>query len=276
MAWGIVETFTIIKWRPFLLAGVAVSILFSGVNIWQEFIQVYYNPGICHHREVYRILEEDASNELDNGIIPIAGYDFRDYYGVQILDNYEIATFDRENDMEILKKFAEKYPNGYVLVETAKINGFPEVIKAFIQNYAERIAGEGLDNYNIETVRYHFVNATSNGGKINEENTERKGPITYWYINDGSKTKIYIKLDGLILDDNADTLFLKFGIFTSDKETYDKCYQLRIPEQNKNKEYYYEIIMDKACQVVLLKDECMIYYKNGECKENLLDEIRRK
>ena len=78
------------------------------------------------------------------------------------------------------------------------------------------------------------------------------------------------------MDDNADTLFLKFGIFTSDKETYDKCYQLRIPEQNKNKEYYYEIIMDKACQVVLLKDECMIYYKNGECKENLLDEIRRK
>lgn len=272
MAWGIVETFSICKIKAaVLLASVACFVLL-GVNVGQTFTEVYKNPEICYHREVYEILRQDAEKELDGNIIPIAGYDFRDYYGVQVIDNYVKAPFDRENDMEILKDFAVEYPDGYVLVESAKINGFPEVIKNFIQRHSERIAGDGIDCYNIEAVRYHFQNPISEQLEMNSENMVQNGPITYSFNGDGTSTKINVELDTSLLEDNVDTTFLKFGIFTFDKETEEKCYQLRLPQQYSDGKYYYEIIMDKACQAILLKDECMLYYADGSCKEKMLYE----
>lgn len=273
MAWGIIETATILKWKPLLWSAAAVSVLFSVVNIGQEFTNVYHNPQISYHRAVYEIVKEDAQKELsDGGTLPIAGYDFRDYYGVQVLDNYETAAFDRENDMEILKAFALDYPDGYVLVETTKINGFPEVIKNFIQKYSEKIAGEGLDHYNIETVRYHFAYPITQRLEMNPENTVQNGPVTYSFAEDGGHTTVKIELDTSLLESHTDTLFVKFGIFTLDKQTEDKCYQLRLPQRYSGGKCYYEITMDKACQVVLLKDECMLYYTDGSCREKLLYE----
>lgn len=81
-----------------------------------------------------------------------------------------------------------------------------------------------------------------------------------------------IELDTSLLESHTDTLFVKFGIFTLDKQTEDKCYQLRLPQRYSGGKCYYEITMDKACQVVLLKDECMLYYTDGSCREKLLYE----
>ena len=273
MAWGIVETFTIIKWKPLLLAATAVSILFVAVNVKQEYVEVYDNPKICRHRQVYEVLKADAQTEMPKDkSIAIAGYDFRDYYGVQVLDNYETAEFDRENDMEILKEFAVEHPDGYVLVESAKINGFPEVIKAFIQRYSERIAGEGIDLYNIETVRYHLLNPLRISFDIADDNVVQNGPVSYAFSTSGDETTLRINLDRSMLETKADTVFLKFGIFTAGGETADKCYQLRIPEDAKGKTLSYEAVVNSPCDVVLLKDECMIYYTDGTCREKLLYE----
>lgn len=273
MAWGIVETFTIIKWKPLVLAATAVSILCVAVNVKQEYIEVYDNPKICRHRQVYEIVKADAQTEMpEDESIAIAGYDFRDYYGVQVLENYETAEFDRENDMEILKDFAVEHPDGYVLVESAKINGFPEVIKSFIQRYSEHIAGEGIDSYNIETVRYHFLNPMEKSSDIADHTAVQNGPVTYAYKTEGNKTTLRINLDKTMLESNEDTVFLKFGIFTTDGVTEDKCYQLRIPENAKERMLSYEVILNRPCEVILLKDECMIYYKDGTCREKLLYE----
>lgn len=276
MAWGIVETFTIIKWKPLVIAATAVSILFVAVNVKQEFTEVYDNPEICRHRQVYELVKEDAQAEMmtDKPVerIAIAGYDFRDYYGVQVFENYETADFDRENDMEILKEFAIDYPDGYVLVESAKINGFPEVIKSFIQRYSERIAGDGLDHYNIEAVRYHFLYPAESSSDIVSDNAVQNGPVTYAFRRDGGETTLRINLDRSMITDDTDTVFLKFGIFTTDGETEDRCYQLRISENAKEKLLSYEVVINEPCEVVLLKDECMIYYKDGTCREKLLYE----
>lgn len=273
MAWGIVESFTIIKWKPLVLAATAVSILFVVVNVKQEYVEVYDNPKICRHRQVYEVLKADAQTEIPKDeSIAIAGYDFRDYYGVQVFENYETAEFDRENDMEILKDFAVEHPDGYVLVESAKINGFPEVIKSFIQRYSERIAGEGIDSYNIETVRYHFLNPTEKSSDIADYTAVQNGPVTYAYKTDGNKTILRINLDRTMLESNEDTIFLKFGVFTTEGVTEDKCYQFRIPENAKERTLSYEVILNSPCQVILLKDECMIYYSDGTCREKLLYE----
>lgn len=273
MAWGIVETVTIIKWKPLVLAATAVSVLFVAVNVKQEYVEVYDNPKICRHRQVYEVLKADAQTEMPKDeSIAIAGYDFRDYYGVQVLENYETADFDRENDMEILKEFAVEHPDGYVLVESAKINGFPEVIKAFIQRYSERIAGDGIDLYNIETVRYHFLNPMEKSLDLADHNVAQNGAITYAYQTDGNKTTLRIDLDRTMLESNADTLFLKFEIFKADGETEDKCYQLRIPGNAKEKTLSYEVTLNSPCGVILLMDECMVYYNDGTCREKLLYE----
>lgn len=273
MAWGIVETFTIIKWKPLVLAATAVSILFVAVNVKQEYIEVYENPAICRHRQVYETVKADAQTEMTKGEnIAIAGFDFRDYYGAQVFEDYVTAEFDRENDMEILKEFAKEYPDGYVLVESAKINGFPEVIKSFIQSYSERIAGEGIDHDNIEAVRYHFLNSLGTASDIAYDNVVQNGPSTYAFKTYGDKTTLRINLEGSMLENNTDIVFLKFGIFTVDGETEDKCYQLRIPEDAKGKKLSYEVVINSSCKAVLLKDECMLYYKDGTCREKLLYE----
>jgi len=271
MAWGIVETFTILKCKPLLIVAMTVSILFVVMNVKQEFIEVYDNPEICRHRQVYELVKEDAKTVIPSDeSIAIVGYDFRDYYGVQVFEDYETAAFDRKNDMEILKNFAIKHPNGYMLVESAKINGFPEVIKAFIQRYSERIAGEGLDYFNVEAVRYHFLNSLEYTSDIARDNMDQNGPVKYAFTTEGQKTILRIDLDRTMIESNTDTVFLKFGIFTTNSETEDKCYQLRIPENVKGTTLSYEVIMDKSCKVILLKDECMLYYNDGTCREKLL------
>lgn len=272
MAWGIVETFSVVKAKLMLPLACAAAIVVLGVNVGQTFTEVYFDPDICYHKKVYEIVRDDAEHEMEEGTIPIAGFDFRDYYGVQVFDDYETAAFDRENDMEIWREFSEEYADGYILVESAKINGFPEAMKIFIQDYSEKIAGDGLDHYNIEVVRYHSLDSMSVSGKMIAENITRNGPVTYSFSEDGVRTKVTLEVDTSEMENNVDTLFLKFGIFTTDKETEDKCYQLRLPEQYAGESYYYEIIMEKPCQVVLLKDECMVYYNDGTCREKLLYE----
>lgn len=272
MAWGIVETFSIAKAKLMLLLACAACVVVVGINVGQTFTEVYHDPDICYHRKVYEIVRDDAKHEMEEGTIPIAGFDFRDYYGVQVFDDYETAAFDRENDMEIWRNFSEEYTDGYILVESAKINGFPEAMKNFIQYYSEKIAGDGLDHYNIEAVRYHSLEPLSFKLKLSNDNFVKDGPVSYSFAEDGVRTKVSLEVDTSEIENNVDTLFLKFGIFTTDKETEDKCYQLRLPEQYAGESYYYEIIMEKPCQVVLLKDECMIYYKDGTCREKLLYE----
>lgn len=272
MAWGIVETFSIVKADLMLPLACAAAVVVLGVNVGQTFTEVYDNPGICYHKKVYEIVKEDAAQEMSGRTVPIAGYDFRDYYGAQVLDDYETAAFDRENDMQIWRDFSEEYADGYILIESAKINGFPEAMKAFVQRYSEQIAGEGMDHYNIEAVRYHSLEPVSAPVKMDEENAIQNGPVRYSFSEDGVRTKLSLEVDTSVMGNNVDTLFLKFGIFTIDKETEDKCYQLRLPKGYTGGKYCYEIIMEKRCQAVLLKDECMVYCNDGTCREKLLYE----
>lgn len=272
MAWGVVESFSAVntKWMLFLVC--LASITTVGTSVKQTFTEVYNNQEICYHKKVYEIVRDDASQKMKDKKIAIAGYEFRDYYGIQVLADYETGAFDRENDMKIWKELSEKYADGYILVESAKINGFPEAMKVFIQNYSEKIAGDGLDHYNIEAVRYHVVNPMPNPLKMDMKNAVQKGPVAYTYFGDGTKTKIILRVNSSIMENNADILFLKFGIFTTDKEMEDKCYQLHLPKQYAEENYYYEIVIEKPCQVALLKDECMIYYNDGMYREKLLYE----
>ena len=270
MAWGIVETVRIIgtKWAD--LAATVAVLVYLAIYMAGSFQEVYDSDDIVYHREAYEILKEDAAKEMAGETIPIVEFDFRDYYAVQVLDDYVSTELDRtDEDMETLKCFAEIHPDGYVLVETDKVYGFADPMKNFIHNHSERVAGEGLDDYNIETVRYHFVNPDESLEEIKQDDVRVNGPVTYYFTEDGESTRIRLDVDLSMLDKGADILFLNFGIFTVDKETEDRCYQLLLPESGIGS---YEIIFDKACIEFLLKDECMIYLKDKTCREKMLYE----
>lgn len=272
MAWGIFETCSLIagivgrNWRRFSLCVCpSVSLLCIcalSVSVAQQYTEVYENESICYHRQVYEIVERDAQERFGNVTVPIVAFDFRDYYAVQVFSDYEDAKLDRENDAQIWQDFGRKHPDGYMLVESAKINGFPEVTKRFIQDYSERIAGDGLDSYNIEAVRYHFLDAEQK-----EAADEMDSLISYECIKEGKGSSLLIRLDTGKLADGAEIVFLNFDGIRSDQSTERFSYQLRLSQQEEDGIYTYKVSLPEGFGSALLENGIMIYYKDGTVTE---------
>lgn len=272
MAWGIVETGSLIagiigrKW-----AGLSrcicplislVCLCTVSVSAARQYTEVYANEAICYHRQVYEIVNQDAKERFGNQTVPIIAFDFRDYYAVQVFPDYMDAKLDRRNDAWIWKRFAERYPEGYMLVESAKINGFPKVTKRFIQDYSERIAGVGLDSYNIEAVRYHFLDAV---GK--ETDGEMDSMVSCECIEEGEDISLLIRIDTRKLADNAEIVFLNFDGIKSDQSTQRLSYQFRLPQEAEAGIYMYKVRLPEGFGNALLDNGIMIYYKNGAVEE---------
>ena len=272
MAWGIFETCSLIagivgrNWRRFSLCVCpSVSLLCIcalSVSVAQQYTEVYENESICYHRQVYEIVERDAQERFGNVTVPIVAFDFRDYYAVQVFSDYEDAKLDRENDAQIWQDFGRKHPDGYMLVESAKINGFPEVTKRFIQDCSERIAGDGLDSYNIEAVRYHFLDAEQK-----EAADEMDSLISYECIKEGKGSSLLIRLDTGKLADGTEIVFLNFDGIRSDQSTERISYQLRLTQQEEDGIYTYKVSLPEGFGSALLENGIMIYYKDGTVTE---------
>lgn len=262
-AWGIVESFSLFKVRIVQDAAVIFFAICVALQIKMDFADIYYSDDICYHRQVYDKIQEDAQSVP----IAIAGYDFRDYYGVQVFDDYVTAPFDRAHDMEILYEFAKEYPEGYVAVETAKIYGITESMRIFMQNHSERIAGEGIDEWNIDVCRYHFLYPETEQKGMYDGLGRETGCVKYSFeIGDG-ETVVRIAVDTSKMSPDAKILFLTFGIFTEAKESLPLCYQLVLPQDGTNDVVEYTAVIDKPCIAVELKDDCEVYYTDETYRE---------
>lgn len=274
MAWGIVETCTMLagivgrKWGR--LSGCIcpavslVCIAALAVSVADQYTEVYANETICYHRQVYEIVRQDAEERLDKPPVPIIGFEFRDYYGVQVFSDYVTAQLDRKNDGWIWRRFAERYPEGYMLVESAKINGFPDVTKRFIQDYSERIAGVGLDTYNIEAVRYHFLDPEEM-----VEGNDVENLLSYENVGEGEEQSVLIRLNTRKLRKSAAIVFLNFdkGEMGSNQENNKLSCQLRLPQKDTDGIYTYRMKLPEGYGNALLDHEIMIYYKDGTLEE---------
>ena len=274
MAWGIVETGSLIagiigrKWTGLsrcicpLISLVCLGTV--SVSVARQYTEVYANEAICYHRQVYEIVNQDAKERFGNRTVPIVAFDFRDYYGVQVFSDYVSAQLDRKNDGWIWRRFAERYPEGYMLVESAKINGFPDVTKRFIQDYSERIAGVGLDTYNIEAVRYHFLDPEET-----VEGNDVEGLLSYENVCEGKEQSVLIRLNTRKLRKSAAIVFLNFdkGEMGSNQENNKLSCQLRLPQKDTDGIYTYRMKLPEGYGNALLDHEIMIYYKDGTLEE---------
>ena len=262
-AWGIVETASLIPKKQFVMLATGFFVLTAVYQIATEAKEIYDSDKICYHRQVYDKIQEDAQSMP----IAIAGYDFRDYYGVQAMPDYVTAPFDRAHDMEILYEFAKEYPEGYVAIETAKIYGITESMRIFMQNHSERIAGEGIDEWNIDVCRYHFLYPETERKGMYEGTGWESGCVTYSFEAREGETEVRIAVDTSKMASNAKILFLDFGIYTEAKESLPLCYQLVLPQDGKNGIYEYSVVIDKPCIAVELKDDCEVYYTDETYRE---------
>lgn len=262
-AWGIVESTQLIKSRNIKRVVYFALIISVAVQMGINFKDIYYSTDICYHKEVYDKIQKDAEETP----IAIAGYDFRDYYAVQEIADYVTAPFDRKQDMEILYDFARKYPQGYVVVETAKIYGITDSVRVFMQNYAERIAGDGIDQCNIDVCRYHFLYPEKVQKGMYKKNEMECGCVKFSFDAQAQKTEIRISVDTSKLMPTTKIVFLNFGIFTTEKESLPMCFQLVLPEEMPQKNIEYSAVIDKECAAVELKEDCEVYYTDKTYKE---------
>lgn len=262
-AWGIAETVSLIPKKQFVVIVTGFFILTAVYQIVSEAKEIYASDKICYHRKVYDKIQKDAETLP----VPIAGYNFRDYYGVQVLDDYVTAPFDRAHDMEILYEFAEEYPEGYVVVETAKIYGITESMRVFMQNHSERIAGEGIDEWNVDVCRYHFLYPETEQKGMYDGLGWESGCVKYSFETREGETAVRIAVDTSKMSPDAKILFLDFGIFTEAKESLPVCYQLVLPQDGKNGICEYTAVIDKPCIAVELKDDCEVYYTDETYRE---------
>ncbi len=262
-AWGIVEAVSFRKKHFF--PGVMALFFFVVVafQIKTNFKEIYNSDDICHHSQVYAKISKDSIESP----VAIAGYDFRDYYAVRELEDYVTTPFDRAHDMEILYEFAREYPQGYVAVETDKIYGITESMRIFMQNHSERIAGDGIDEWNIDVSRYHFLYPQKEYLEMFEGTGWESGCVTYSFRRIGEDTELRVSVDTSQMAENAKILFLSFGIFTENQESLPLCFQLVLPENASKGKYQYSVIVDKPCLAVELKDDCEVYYKDETYKE---------
>lgn len=263
LAWGIVETVSIGKKRVLQIVAMFFFVIMVFCQIRTDFTDVYFSKDISQHKLVYEKIQEDA----ETSPVPIAGYNFRDYYGVQVIDDYVTAPFDRAHDTEILYEFAKEYPEGYVVVETAKIYGITESMRIFMQNHSERIAGEGIDEWNIDVCRYHFLYPEDEQKGMYEGTGWESGCVKFSFETRDRETEVRIAVDTSKMAPNAKILFLDFGIFTEAKESFPVCYQLVLPQDGKNGIYEYSAVIDEPCIAVELKDDCEVYYTDETYRE---------
>ena len=262
-AWGIVESASLAKRKSVVILITCFCALTVAYHIAADAKDVYDSNKICYHKQVYDKIQEDAENTP----IAIAGYDFRDYYGVQAMPDYVTAPFDRAHDMEILYEFAKEYPKGYVAVESAKINGITESMKVFMQNHSERIAGEGIDQWNIDVCRYHFLYPETEQKGMYDGTGRESGCVKYSFEARERETEVRIAVDTSKIAPNAKILFLDFGIYTEAKESLPLCYQIVLPRDGKKGIYEYSAVINKPCIAVELKDGCEVYYTDETYRE---------
>ena len=140
------------------LVGVGLSV-FSGWNIVANAYNYYYteNPNDIDFKTAYQTVYSYYNEDEE---IPILQQMMRKWYGDMVFEHMVQGSLERENSMDSWIGFAEEYPDGIVTCEEMKIQFLTEDAQNIILNWTDRLAGQSIDNTNVNVSHYLFVNAT--------------------------------------------------------------------------------------------------------------------
>ena len=232
------------------------------------FMAVIYTLGMGY-KSIYTIADtSDYINayktvslyyDLDYDEIPVVHLNGRGYYYSRIWKKPILQSFNKENDMEILLEFSKKYNKGILTCEKVKIGNLTQGVGDLIMNWTDRISGDGLDNYNVETSYFSFLD-----GMYISEPILLEGAIQLNSENGG--LSILMDLERLPKGTQLVCIQLK-GSAEQDVDI-KKHYQLRVDGLNKEGCYRYSIDINEFDNInvsdIVLNNEFAVYIKGSD------------
>lgn len=160
--------------------------------------------------------------DLETDIIPIAGVYTRTYYFSQVANHWIIAGLNTDNSMDTLMEFAEENPEGILSCEHGKLYHLNQGAKELMLKWSDRLAGQGVDSYNVELSHYHFIDG---------EKTDIAEEVDKYAVDfdrEGQSAKILVDVGDFGEDEKI--LCVKVNVSGIDGEQFARIFQLRLPE----------------------------------------------
>lgn len=242
---GITDVFGRYLLADLLIAGLLVSNFGYILNSSYEYLYTLHTaPG---SQEVYEMVNSQYPGEKN-----ILGVDMdmsvHGYFASQFLEDYNYnqwEKYDTDESFVDVTEFAKEYPNGLVWVIENQIFNRRQMQRRFLIEFTDRIAGQGLDNYNIEVGVLNYIQPTS----IN--NTVPNGIIGMKESVLPGKEYCVVAVDGKQIQEDAEFICIRLEVVRNGGDTELLCFQLGIPEQKELTTWEYRIELEGAEAVSL-------------------------
>lgn len=255
--------------RDIIIAVLLCVVLVRTYNENFDYIYTIWNTPAS--QKVYQRLNDLLA--VDDMDILAIDFDmqFKGYFASQELESINYNNwndYDTEYSFKAVNEFAQKYPRGLVWVQSTHLFNRRIEQRIFLQNWTDRIAGNGIDNYNIEVGQLNYLKA--------EEKEEPKGDwsgkeiVTIEYEQNTNSYKL--KLCGKPLNSNTKFVCIKLLLESEEGEVKEKHYQLGIPQisDKENYNYVYRIKNDTMEDVKTVSNYAIV--DDGSLEERVFGE----
>lgn len=216
----------------------------------KNFNYIYTLWNVAASQKVYQKLNIlFAAEEMD---VLAVDFDLQlyGYFASQELEsiNYNVwDDYDTEYSFKAVSEFAQNYPRGLVWIQATHLFDRRIDQRHFIQNWTDRIAGYGIDNYNIEIGQLNYIKAE----KKEKAEGEWSGKEIVTIEHEQNTNSYWLKLCGDVLDNESKFICIKLWSESEEGEIEEMRYQLDIPQiaDREDYNYIYRVEIDTTGEV---------------------------
>ena len=220
----------------------SIFLAFCLINVKRELGSIYEKVDKSDFLPAYETISEFYNLEKDT--VPIAGINIRSYYCSQVVKQYEIANLKNSNSMDTLIEFSKEYPEGILTCEYNKLVSATQGLNMLLCKWSDHLAGEGIDDYNVEVSHYYVVEGQQTVGM-----SDKAIDIYDLYINQKEKrVNVLVDLDSI--ENSAELLCVKINMESSNGDKISRIFQLKLPD-DKNGIYEYKLPWDSLKNFIL-------------------------
>lgn len=191
----------------------------------------------------------------------VMGVQFMANYFSEISEGYNCKMYNLEDfDYERFMNVAREYPEGMIAIDLNKFKNIADDKKQMIWNWTDRIAGSGMDDYNVEISRYHLIEESEqpNGEELRYNNNFSNFDIA---IN-GNSLNVKIKITDENLLNNASLVCIGVVCQDSEENVEKKFLQLDLSNLENG---YFDIVLQNEDNVqgIALEEVYAYFDKEG-------------
>lgn len=242
---GITEIFGRYLLADLIIIGLLVGNCGYILNNSYEYIYTLYTAPAS--QKVYELVNSQYPGEKN-----ILGMDMdmsvHGYFASQLLKDYNYIhwkNYDTDESFVEVIEFAKEYPRGLVWVIENQLFDRRQEQRIFLSAFTDRIAGQGLDNYNIEVGVLNYIQPTSMNSTVPNGIIGIKESVL------PGKEYCVVAVDGKQIQEDAKFICIRLEVVKDGGDTELLCFQLGIPEQKELTTWEYRIELEGAEAVSL-------------------------